>query len=318
MELEDYDITLTASEGNSMENSLSSQGEDMDVRNTEDCGNVVIQYGPETRDDWRNRLMAKLKAKFDAKNTIAKKSDLYNQIHQNRVIVDVDILLKIFKKCQIATCHALGDVKSWHVECGVLKVMWACSDGHTACWTSSNTLCEKKGQKIYTNTLLLAAGVLITGNNFEKISLLFKFLGIGFVSASTHHRIQRNYVVPEVKCFWEEMKKEIWTIINNEPVILCGDGRNDSPGHSAKYGTYVLMEQFLAVIVDIEVIDKRETGGISTNMEIFGLKKLLERIVGNLVVNEIVTDASPAVISLVRKMKGNYKKITMPFCLKCH
>lgn len=81
MELEDYDITLTASEGNSMENSLSSQGEDMDVRNTEDCGNVVIQYGPETRDDWRNRLMAKLKAKFDAKNTIAKKSDLYNQIH---------------------------------------------------------------------------------------------------------------------------------------------------------------------------------------------------------------------------------------------
>ena len=95
-------------------------------------------------------------------------------------------------------------------------------------------------------------------------------------------------------------------------------GRNDSPGHSAKYGTYVLMEQFLAVIVDIEVIDKRETGGISTNMEIFGLKKLLERIVGNLVVNEIVTDASPAVISLVRKMKGNYKKITMPLCLKCH
>ena len=72
-----------------------------------------------------------------------------------------------------------------------------------------------------------------------------------------------------------------------------------SPGHSAKYGTYVLMEQFLGVIVDIEIIDKRETGGVSTNMEMTGLRKLLERIVGKL-----GTDASTSIIALIRKMKG--------------
>ena len=48
---------------------------------------------------------------------------------------------------------------------------------------------------------------------------------------------------------------------------MCGDGRNDSPGHSAKYCMCALMEQFLEIIVDVEVVDKRETGGVSTNMK---------------------------------------------------
>jgi hypothetical protein len=100
------------------------------------------------------------------------------------------------------------------------------------------------------------------------------------------------------------MKTEIWSTIGSESIILCGDGRNDSPGHCAKYCTYVMMEQILNVIVDLEIIDKREVGGISTNMEVFGLRKLLERIVGKLVINEFVSDASTAVIALVRKMKG--------------
>ena len=37
-------------------------------------------------------------------------------------------------------------------------------------------------------------------------------------------------------------------------------------------------------------------------MEVFRLKKLLERIVGKILMSEIVTDASSAVIALVKKM----------------
>ena len=62
--------------------------------------------------------------------------------------------------------------------------------------------------------------------------------------------------------------------------------RNNSPGHSSKYCTYVRMEQFLNVIVDLELVDQRETGGISTNMEVFGMRKLLERVVGKLVIRQ--------------------------------
>lgn len=100
------------------------------------------------------------------------------------------------------------------------------------------------------------------------------------------------------------MKTAIWKLLDKETLILCGDGRNDSPGHCAKYCTYVLMEQFLSLIVDIENADKRETGGVSSNMEVFCFRNLLERIAGKLNISETVTDASTTVIALVRRIKG--------------
>ena len=65
-----------------------------------------------------------------------------------------------------------------------------------------------------------------------------------------------------------------------------------------------MIEQYLDIIVDVEVVDKRQTGGVSTNMEVFGLRKILERMVGEILISEVVTDASSAVIALVRTMKG--------------
>ena len=288
----------------------------MEISSTGDCGNieVVVTYGPETREEWRKRLIAELNKKFDQINTVGKQSDEHKEyFSEDRVLVDVDIILNMFQVCQLKTCLAKGEIKSWHIRGGVLVIMWTCENGHSDYWTSSKVLCEKKGQKVFANTMLMAAAVLITVNNFEKMRTFFQFLGTGFLSSSTFYRIQRKYVVPEVLSLWEEMKKEIWAVLKNEPLILCGDGRSDSPGFSAKYGTYVLMEQFLEVIVDIEVIDNRETGGVSTNMEVAGLKTLLERIVGNLMVSKVVTDASTAIMALVRRMKGHYKHIGVFF-----
>lgn len=51
----------------------------------------------------------------------------------------------------------------------------------------------------------------------------------------------------------EKLGYSFWGII-----VLCGDGRNDSPGHSAKYCMYTLVKQFLDVAVEVD--DKRETG----------------------------------------------------------
>ena len=36
--------------------------------------------------------------------------------------------------------------------------------------------------------------------------------------------------------------------------MFAGDGRSDSPGHSAKYGTYTVMDTDIEKIVDFEVI----------------------------------------------------------------
>ena len=62
-------------------------------------------------------------------------------------------------------------------------------------------------------------------------------------------------------------------------LCLCGAGRNDSPGHSARYCVYTLMENSTKVVLDMAVVDKRETGGNSVAIEKEGLRQFLEKMV---------------------------------------
>ena len=121
--------------------------------------------------------------------------------------------------------------------------------------------------------------ILLTGNNFSKVALLTKCLNLGFILNATFDRIQRLYAIPTVREFWSDMKKVIHEVMKDEKVVLSGDGRNDSPGFSAQYCVYSLMEAMTKIIVDLEVKDKRETAGTSPGMEVAALKTLLERLI---------------------------------------
>ncbi len=65
------------------------------------------------------------------------------------------------------------------------------------------------------------------------------------------------------------------------------------------------MDHFLDLIVDVEVVDKREAGGTSSLMEKMGCKRILERMIGVLNAQELVTDASSVIMKMVRELKGN-------------
>lgn len=66
------------------------------------------------------------------------------------------------------------------------------------------------------------------------------------------------------------------------------------------------MEHATKVVVDMAVVDKRETGGNSVTMEKEGLRRLLEKMATVLPFSEITTDASSSIMKLVREMKGIY------------
>ena len=93
-------------------------------------------------------------------------------------------------------------------------------------------------------------------------------------------------------------------------VVLCGNGRNHSPGHCARYSTYVIMEHFLKVILDLEVIDCKETCGVSTNMERDALVRLLRFLRHQFSISEITTDVSGTIIKVVRELKGKYPSLS--------
>ena len=186
----------------------------------------------------------------------------------------------------------------------VCILSWSCTNGHAGSWTSSEVLCYNRYSPVYVNDMMLSSCTLLSGNNFSKINLFSKFLKLHMPSDSTFCRIQRLYCLPEITNFWNNIQSAVsGTLKEYNDICLCGDGRNDSAGHSARYCCYVMMEQFSNVLVDIEVLDVRETKGVSVNMEREGLKRTLLRLMKELEISEVTTDASSAIMNCLKELK---------------
>ena len=194
-----------------------------------------------------------------------------------QVMVDVENIVQLFEgPCGMQNCQEKYKVVERKLEAGVLTITYQCKNGHRDVWHSSKVLTTKNGQKLFVSSTLLAAATLLTGNNFEKINLFAHCMNFSFISSTTFHHIQTFYVIPSIKALWGEMKGKIWKLFEKELLVLCGDGRMDSPGFSAKYCLYTMMDHFLDLIVDVQVVDKREAGGTSSHMEKMGCKRILE------------------------------------------
>ena len=212
-----------------------------------------MQHSPESRQERDNRLNQQLKEKLVVLNRVGQEIELFNEhVKLERVVVDVSIVLLLFeRKCSNELCSENSKVVNYKLIGGVLQVSWNCPNNHSGYLVSSQVLCQKNGQDIYSTSLLLALGLVPSGNHYDKLMLFFKFLGLNFISRQTFNRMQKHYIIPCLSSLWEDMKGEVWKILANEQLILCGDERNDSPEHCAKYCVYVLMEQFLDINVHI-------------------------------------------------------------------
>ena len=79
-------------------------------------------------------------------------------------------------------------------------------------------------------------------------------------------------------------------------LVLSGDGRCDSPGKSAKFCTYSMMEATHNQILHFENVDKREVGLQSPNMEREGMIRCLRFLLSSgMKISEVVTDSSTSV-----------------------
>ena len=83
----------------------------------------------------------------------------------------------------------------------------------------------------------------------------------------------------------------------------AGDARNDSPGFSAQYCTYTLMEHTTNDILHVGFVDKRQTAMKSPNMEIKAFKDGLAALeANNIKVVEVVTDAHTSIAKYMSKL----------------
>ena len=53
---------------------------------------------------------------------------------------------------------------------------------------------------------LLATNIMLSGNNFAKVALLFEFMNLGMVSWVQFERIQALYAIPTIMGYWERLR----------------------------------------------------------------------------------------------------------------
>ncbi len=146
------------------------------------------------------------------------------------------------------------------------------------------------------NNLQAATSLMFSGSEFSKIERMAKFFNLEFLSSSTYYRFQRLYLIPEINEWWSGMRKEILVEFADKEIVVGGDGQCDSPGFNAKNLCYFIMEESTNHILDVEVLDKRHIGLVSTNMEKEAIQRCLDRLTKEVKVGELVTDASTTVV----------------------
>lgn len=219
----------------------------------------------------------------------------FKMVNEQKFICSLDLLISVFKaRCQTPGCRLVPDV-TYHFVGTTVVINCLCSLSHAFRFLSSR---EVNG--IYTNNLLAASSIFLSGNSYGKVKRLADFYGLAFLGKSTYHRFQRLYIIPEVNEWWAWMRQEILNEFEGKEIVVGGDGQCDSPGFNAKNLCYFFIEIDSNYILDIEILDKRHVGLISTNMEREAVKRGLTNLSEDQVkVVELVTDASTSVKTLL-------------------
>ena len=112
---------------------------------------------------------------------------------------------------------------------------------------------------------------------------------------------------------WHTTYTVMFGVIGNDPVVVSGDGKMDSPGFSAKNCIYTLMhaDLYYMYILYVEVVDARHSQYKSSVMEKVGCERALLGLMEKVHVAEMVTGASSQII----KMLGNCTFLTVLFII---
>lgn len=152
--------------------------------------------------------------------------------------------------------------------------------------------------------LLLSAATVFSGQTYQHVQNIAQFLNLNFMSSVTFYEAQRTNLVPVILTAWKNYQQCLFDELRRagKPLRLCGDGRMDSPGFSAKYCTYSLMDMTSNKVLSFAVVTVTEAGGSSTNMEVLAFERCLDELHQHgFTVEVIATDRHVQVRSLMKR-----------------
>ncbi|XP_077427584.1 uncharacterized protein LOC144055469 isoform X3 [Vanacampus margaritifer] len=218
--------------------------------------------------------------------------------HQiNKYIIYEDRILELFNMCPV--CTKKCDVRTQRLGT-YLSVKQSCPHCTFARqWSSQPVLGSTPAGNVH-----LSAAVYLSGASFIQLEKVFKAMKLQMFTYETFRRHVRCFIEPAVIHRWKVQQDEILQrMCEEDKVILGGDMRADSPAHSAKYGTYIMMDLKKNTVVDLQLVQSNEVGG-SYHMEKEGLRRSLVLMESRgISVDCIVTDRHPQVQKFLREQE---------------
>ncbi len=85
---------------------------------------------------------------------------------------------------------------------------------------------------------------------------VFRNMGCATIAERTFFRHQQHFLHHTVSDVWQKHQTMILDKLSreNKALVLGGDGRADSPGHSAKFGSYTTMELEKELVIDVQLV----------------------------------------------------------------
>ena len=104
--------------------------------------------------------------------------------------------------------------------------------------------------------ILLSAAILFSGATPGKVLRLLDHMQVASISDRTFYRHQNRFLEPAILAVWEGKQSRLLEQCKalGSPLSIGGDGRADSPGHSAKYGSYGLIDLDTNKVIHIELV----------------------------------------------------------------
>jgi len=218
--------------------------------------------------------------------------------HENKYIIFQSALWQLFQDCPV--CQSKCSIQS-STQGSFLRVHQECIN--TRCLFQRQWDSQPMVKNTPAGNLLISAAILFCGASYTKSLRILNTMGVVSISSSTFKKHSREYLQPTVYRVWkgeQDSQLNRLSSMSGKPEV-GGDGRADSPGHSAKYGSYTTIELRINKIIDLQLVQSNEVGG-SYHMELAGLERSVAFLAEKgLTPGIMVTDRHPSVQKWVRE-----------------
>ena len=213
---------------------------------------------------------------------------------KKRFLVYENELMKLLTFCP--DCGAVVVTKTSSIEGSLLKVQYSCLSNHDGIWYSQPLL-----DKMAAGNLLLTCATVLTGRTYCDLSEMAEVLEMPILSESHFYHLQSEYVFPVINTEYNIHSEAVLSDLQDSPISVVGDGRFDSPGFSAKYCTYSIMDARSGLVTGFSLMHVGQSTS-SVAMEKDGCRESLQLILDHDVsIKALGTDRNAQITKLMRE-----------------